>query len=171
MAEENRNPVSGPPPKPSGELEKLHRLVRNGARCFYWIAGLSAVNSLVQLFGGDAGFIAGLSVTQVIDSLSRAAVQEEETAYVFLAAVFFIDLLIAGVFAILGWQAEKRKAWIFITGMVLYGLDTLIYFHLQDWFGLLFHVFILGVIGGGLKALKQLQRIEDRRRLSLTGGS
>src|SRR5690349_21130602 len=51
-------------------LAVMHR----GANWFYWIAGLSLVNSAIFAFGGQVSFILGLSYTQVIDVFSDAIV-------------------------------------------------------------------------------------------------
>ena len=48
--------------------------LRSGANWFYWIAGLSVVNSLIFAFGGKVSFIAGLGLTQIVDGIFDAIV-------------------------------------------------------------------------------------------------
>ena len=48
--------------------------LKNGANWFYWIAGLSLVNSAIFAFGGHVSFIAGLAYTQIIDAVERGGV-------------------------------------------------------------------------------------------------
>ena len=58
------------------QREKLERAVSGGASWFYWIAGLSLVNSAIVLFGGQWNFIVGLGVTQIIDAIASVVAQE-----------------------------------------------------------------------------------------------
>ena len=48
--------------------------LKSGANWFYWIAGLSVVNSLIFAFGGHTSFIAGLGLTQLIDGIFDAVI-------------------------------------------------------------------------------------------------
>ena len=54
------------------------------------------------------------------------------------------------------------QAWSFITGMVLYGLDGLIYLAIGDLFPVAFHAFALWGIFRGYKAMKELEDINRR---------
>lgn len=44
---------------------------------------------------------------------------------------FAIDVVIAGVVVLFGWLARKGHTWAFGTGIVLYGLDALLFTHGQ----------------------------------------
>ena len=124
--------------------------LKSGASWFYWIAGLSLVNSIAAISGGDWRFILGLGITQVIDAIVDRASGGAK------AVVLFLDLLVAGGFVLFGVFAHKRHQWAFITGMVLFGLDGLIFLLVQDWLGIGFHVFVLYCLFRGLKACRQL---------------
>src|SRR6185369_7816756 len=97
---------------------------------FYWIAGLSLVNSVLALSGSGMSFILGLGVTQIFDGLAQGMGSGAG-----LAVAVVLDLLAAAVFVFFGVFANKRHTWSFIVGMALYALDGLIYLVAQDWIG------------------------------------
>lgn len=125
-----------------------HR-ARAGANWFYWIAGLSLVNSLAHAFGTSWGFIAGLGITQIIDALA------DEGGNALRVIGIGLDLLVAGVFITLGYLARSLPA-PFIIGLVLYGLDALFFLAVGAWIGLAFHVFVFFSILAGYKAFRTL---------------
>ena len=153
------------PKEPTEERVKLEQSFRSGANWFYWIAGLSVVNSVIQILGSDRSFIVGLGITQVFDAIAAAGAQEAGDATaggVLKGVAFFLDLLVAGFFVLLGWRSGKRAAWAFVLGMVLYALDGLIFLLVQDWLSLGFHAFALFGIGVGYSSLRKLQAAEVR---------
>jgi hypothetical protein len=70
--------------------------VRISARWFYWIAGLSLINSAVVIFGGNFHFVVGLGVTSVVDVLAKRA----GTTGIVLDLI--INGFVAGVFYLFG---------------------------------------------------------------------
>src|SRR5947209_1342499 len=48
-------------------------VVIGGARWFYWIVGLSLVNSLLALGGAQIRFVFGLGITQIFDAIHEPA--------------------------------------------------------------------------------------------------
>ena len=74
--------TGGPQPEVSPEEAKkqaleeeaaiLHQKFRNGVSWFYWIAGLSIVNSLMIMVA-DRAFIFGLGITQITDAVFAQA--------------------------------------------------------------------------------------------------
>ena len=130
----------------------------SGANWFFWIAGLSLVNSVLMLSGTGWGFIIGLGMTQVIDGIAtEVALEANEAATVVKLVAFGFDLVVAGMCAGVGLLARKRFAWAFILGMILYAMDGMIFLLAQDWWSFGFHVFALYGIWNGLKALRQLR--------------
>jgi hypothetical protein len=128
--------------------------VRRGASWFYWIAGLSLINSLVVIFGGNFHFVVGLGVTSVVDVLAKQA----GNAGIVLDIV--INGFVAGVFLLFGSIAGKAQKWVFVVGMALYALDGLLLFLVKDFFSVAFHAYALFAIYRGLAAVSQLQSIE-----------
>lgn len=132
---------------------RLEHQFRGGANWFYWIAGLSLVNSMVQLSGSDWRFIVGLGITQIVDYIGTQA------GTVGTVAALVIDVFAAGVFVLFGVFARKSQRWAFLVGMVLYGLDGLLLMLGPDFLGLAFHGFALYQIFRGLTALKGLEQM------------
>jgi hypothetical protein len=148
------NPVPAaiaPVPSTSGIDPTAVAQLKSGASWFYWVAGLSLINSIVAFTGSDWRFIIGLGITQIFDALG----QEMESAGKIVALV--LDLIAAGVFILLGVFANKGHMWAFVTGMVLFALDGLIFLLVQDWIGVAFHVFVLYCLFRGARACRQLK--------------
>jgi hypothetical protein len=142
---------------------KVENLFKGSANNFFWIAGLSLVNSIVPLVGGHWSFFIGLGITQFIDGVSIAIAQDLEGngATIVRAIAFVIDLGIAGIFALFGLFARKRYKWAFVIGMVLYALDGLIFLMVPDLLSIGFHLFILYGLYLGLKSVTKLHGIEQ----------
>jgi hypothetical protein len=141
-------PATGVP----DELAEMHKRVRSGGSWFYWVAGLSLINSFAALSGSNWGFIFGLQITQEIDHFAR------ETGGNAKAIAMVLDVLAAGVLVLFGVFACKRHVWAFITGMVLYGADALLTVFAQYWLGVAFHAWVLFTLFVGLKAALQINR-------------
>jgi len=149
-------------PEASQEIEKLQKAMGSGANWFHWIAGLSLLNSVVQFFDSDRSFVVGLGITQVFDAVASLAAAEApgEAGTVLRGIAFLLDVCVAGIFVLLGWQAGKRRRWAFMTGMLLYFLDGLIFLMVGDWLSLGFHAFALFGVWAGYSSLKKLDSLE-----------
>ncbi len=135
---------------------ELKSRVKSGANWFYWIAGLSLINSLIFLFGGNWSFFAGLGITQLIDAIvDQFAGGGGNFSFVKIAA-FALDIVIAAVFILCGLWSNKFQIWAFVTGMVLYLLDGLLILLLGAYLPAAFHVFALYMIYKGLSAARQV---------------
>ena len=141
---------------------KIENQLKGGANGFYWIAGLSLINSIILLAGGRWIFFIGLGITQFVDGISMALVADmgSNAKIIVQIIAFAIDIGIAGIFVVFGIFACKRYKWVFILGMILYALDGLIFLIVPDFLSIGFHLFILLGIYGGLKAIGKLQKIE-----------
>jgi len=123
--------------------------VRIGAKWFYWIAGLSLVNSIVVISGGQFHFVVGLGVTSVVDELAR----QIGSAGVVLDLV--INGLVAGLFALFGYFGCKAQKWAFVMGMALYLLDGLLLLMVKDIFSVAFHAYALYAIYRGFSHIDE----------------
>lgn len=142
---------------------------RSGLNWFYWIAALSLVNSLIGLSGASLTFVVGLGATQVVDAVMQgfAADLAGNGSLIARGIGLVLNVAIAALFAALGFLGIKHKRWAVITGMLLYGIDSLILLSVQDWFGALFHAWALWGIWNGLKALNLLKGLEKQDSLPL----
>jgi hypothetical protein len=120
--------------------------VRISARWFYWIAGLSLINSAVVIFGGSFHFVVGLGVTSVVDAFAKLA----GNAGIVLDLI--INGFVAGLFCLFGSCASKAQKWAFLVGMILYALDGLLLLLAHDILSVGFHAYALYCIYRGLAA-------------------
>ncbi|MEZ5429025.1 MAG: hypothetical protein R2747_22455 [Pyrinomonadaceae bacterium] len=134
--------------------------MRNGGSWFYWIAGLSIVNSLIVTFGGNWGFFLGLGITQLIDSLF-AGVAQGTGVGAFQWGALAINLVISGVFAGFGYFARRGASWAFILGIFLYILDALLYLTFGGYLAFAFHLFALFFMVKGLIGSRRFYQGED----------
>src|SRR5262249_48868204 len=108
-----QTPVTAPPPlgapqtsySPAtaptqfGDSPMLEHKLRNGASWFYWIAGLSAINTLSAISGGGF-FVVGLSITRIIEfHATRLGGNMIATS---------LSILVIGLFVLFGVFAYKR---------------------------------------------------------------
>ena len=114
--------------------------VKRGANWFYWIAGLSLVNTIVAITGGNFHFVLGLGITEVTDAFRSP--QARMVGY-------FIDLLVLGFFLKCGYMAGKFHKWAFVMGMGFYALDAALTAMAQDWISFAFHVYAIVCIWRG----------------------
>ncbi len=120
--------------------------VQSGARWFWWIAGLSAVNSVVALGGGNFNFVVGLGMTQFADGLFHN---------LRILAVIF-DALAVAFFFFAGFFARKGHLWAFVVGGLPYIGDGIIFVLIGDWLPVAFHAYALVFIFIAAKELHAL---------------
>jgi hypothetical protein len=134
--------------QPAVVITKPSFLIRcsTGAACFYWIAGLTLLNSLVVFLGISLHFIIGLGISTVVDANARGL------GTIGVVLDLLINGTIAGIFFVLGSLAFKRAKWAFIVGMVLYGLDGLLLLAKNDILSVVFHAYSLYAISRALTA-------------------
>lgn len=139
---------------------ELRRQLASGANWFYLIAGLSLVNSIISLFDGNWNFAVGLGITQIFDGIARFGIEEGSGNWI--KAVFFsLDLVVAGMFVLLGVFANWRQTWAFIAGMIFYALDGAIMIFAGDVLGIIIHALALYFLFRGFQAARRLNQIES----------
>ncbi len=141
---------------------------RGGASWFWWVAGLSVINTVIMLVGGQWNLVIGLGITQVIDALAVALADDVGPAIggIIRSVALTLDLAAVGLFVLFGYFARKGHAWSFIVGMIVFTLDGLIFAFVGDWLSVGFHLFALYGMYGGLKALYRLQAARQQTSLS-----
>lgn len=131
-------------PSPPRSVTKNKDSLRSSAKWFYWIAGLSLLNSIINLYNGDFTFVIGLGITQIFDAGTRygGLVQMITLA---------INLIISGTYLAIGYYASRWVSWVFLTGIILYSLDTLIVLGVHDFPLILFHCIALFALVRGYR--------------------
>ncbi len=131
-------------PADVAELAAQLPVVQRGARWFWWIAGLSAVNVVIVLSNGQTRFPVGLCYTEVAEALFESELPLQ---------VAFDALVVAG-FVLAGRGATRGSARAFVVGMVAYVLDALIFLAAGDWVPVMFHALAMVYIVQGYRALR-----------------
>ena len=136
---------------------ELKQQLSGGANWFYWIAGLSVINSVVNFSEGNWNFAVGLGITQVLDAISIIALQEGMSNIV--RGIFFVlGLIVAGIFFLFGVFANRAQTWAFVLGMTIYAVDGLIMLYAGDVLGILIHALALYFLFRGLSASRRLNK-------------
>ena len=129
----------------------LRARANSGAHWFYWIAALSVINSIVAATGSTWGFMAGLGVTQLIDGVGQAVGPWTKPVTLVLNGV------VAALFVAFGWWASRRT-WVYVTGMLLFAIDSIVFAVASDWIGLAFHGLVRFFLWNGLSARLDLAK-------------
>jgi hypothetical protein len=137
-------------------LAALALQVKSGASWFYWIAGLSLINTLAAIFQGGFGFVMGLGITQVLDAIGQ------QTGSGGRAFALTLNAAALALFVGFGWLANQRRTWAFAVGLVLYLLDGLIFVLGQQWLAVGFHGLAAFFIFKGLQACRLYGRMTAR---------
>ena len=132
---------------------KLQARMRGGAGWFMAVALFSVVNSALMLFNAKLHFIVGLGVTQIADGVGKLGGTAGSVAG------FVVTLFAAGFFLLFWKFAREGQQWAFITGMILYALDGLIFLGFGLWLDLAFHAFAIFNIYKGMAALNELNQL------------
>ena len=129
--------------------EQTRAVSNSPNRMYLWfllIGYLSILNTIFLFIKSNVHFIFGLAVTQIIDTVSFSKLEN----YKILA--FIISFLISGIFVAIGYFAKALQKWAYLTGLVLYGLDTSIFIYTNDWLSSSFHIIILiAIVNGTIK--------------------
>jgi hypothetical protein len=130
---------------------EIEQRAKSGAGWFYWIAGLSVINSIILMAGGSISFPVGLGITQFIIAIAISVGKGAQ----FIGLI--LNLIVAAVFIGIGAVAHKRHSWAFIVGLILYGVDGLLFLLIKEWLSIGFHIFAFIGILSGLKAANKLK--------------
>jgi hypothetical protein len=129
-------------------IPDAERIVRRSATWFWWVAGLSLINSFAVATDMKVRMIIGLGITQLVDELFPA----RETIH--LALVFALVAL----FLALGFFARRLSPVAYLAGMIVYAADAVIFLWAGDWISVGFHVFVLIMLWGGYSALRAVRQ-------------
>jgi hypothetical protein len=132
---------------------KLQARMRSGAGWLMAVALFSVVNSALMMTNAKIHFIVGLGVTQIADGMGKVG------GAAGTVAGMVVTLITAGIFLLFWKFAREGQQWAFLAGMILYGLDGLIFLGFGLWLDLGFHAFALFNMYKGLQALNAVKQI------------
>jgi hypothetical protein len=152
----------------SAQLDLFQRIIgldtkiRSGINWFFWIGGLSLINTFGNMLGSDFVFFIGLGMTQFVAGFMAALARELPKAGNLIWVIgFAISAGIAGVFSLFGVFGRKHYRTPVIIGMVLYTLDAVLLLLFEDILSCGFHVLALIGIWNGLKAMAELEKLKE----------
>lgn len=122
--------------------------VQSAARWFWWIAGLSLVNTVLFYTGSTVNFVLGLGMTTLANLLFVDQVP----------LALALSTLTIGFYVLVGWQAVQGRLWAFYIGLVVYAADALIYMRVDDWMSVAFHGVAIFYIARGVVRARELGR-------------
>jgi TRAP-type C4-dicarboxylate transport system permease small subunit len=145
------------------EQSEIEQRLKKGANWFYWIAGLSLVNSITFALGSPVSFLGGLGFTLVIDVFVNAIIEAGGPAMLRAIAIIF-NLILFAIFALFGYYSGKRFKGAFFAGTIIYFLDGLMVLLFGDFMMAGFHAFALIFIIRGYMACRELkaEKIEQQ---------
>ncbi len=147
--------------KEEAELTKKHKWA---ATAFFWIAGLSLLNTILIMAGFEWGFSCGLGITLLIDVMSLVIFEETGgTSVIFSTVALVVNLGIAWLFVKFGMWTSQRRQKALLVGIVLYSLDTILFLVATDFIGAGFHALILCTLISGHMAGKKLDELQKRK--------
>ncbi len=127
-----------------------------GANWFFWLAILSALNSLIVFFAEIRNTPFAFGVTQWIDG-TRGPLTAEGFSPPLHVTGLIIDLLIAAAFAAFGYFGRHSRDVVFLIGIFLYVVDALLCLGLRDFWGFCFHLVGLFFLFRGLLASRHVR--------------
>lgn len=123
--------------------------VVSAARWFWWIAGLSLVNAILNFSGSDMNFVVGLGITSLATAMFAGN----------LPVAMLLVALSVGFYFVMGLQAQRERLWAFYAGLVVYGLDALIFVKIEDWMPVAFHGLAIFYIVKGVMRVNALKAV------------
>ncbi|MBI1832296.1 MAG: hypothetical protein HYR84_12705 [Planctomycetes bacterium] len=159
---------------PEPDIEQMTALTRilelqeqgqRGANWFFWVAGLSVVNSVTLHAGVSGYFVVGLGITLIVDGVAKGIGQQHADFDAGLKT-FAIGFAIVAALCVsaFGWFARQGFVGVFAVGMALYLLDGLFFLALDDLMSAAFHVFALFWMWSGLSAFREAHDLESALR-------
>ena len=141
---------------------QLRSRMRAGAGWLMAVAIFSVLNSAMRMFDAKLHFIVGLGITQIANGIGKVAGPAGGVAGL------VVTLITAGVFLVLWKFAREGQPWAFLIGMILYGLDGLIFLGFRLWLDLAFHAFAIFNLYQGLQAINALNQL-NRQPVGFAG--
>lgn len=128
----------------------------DGPGTFYYIAGISLLNSILIVF--KISFYGSLGITTLISGIGLylAGYNGGTMSFIINGIAFAINAVIAGIVAGFGYLSGKGHAWAYVVGMITYTVDALIMLWIGDWIEVLIHIYVLYLLWKGWSNLRKI---------------
>ena len=146
------------------EQTKQTKLISGGASWFLMIGILSGLNITTVIFHQNLHFVTGLGLNYAILGMMEGI---RRTLGVDLMSLgFILSFLFSGLFIWIWRKSKQKNKNVYLSGLIIYGLDTLLFIFTKEWYSLAFHLFaLLGLFAGFnalLKSIKETKYIEEK---------
>ena len=135
----------------SNEQTKQSKLISGGTSWFLWIGIISALNVVTVIFRSKISFMFGLGFNYTImgafDGIRRASGID------LMPLSFFLAFVVSGIFILIWKKSKQKNKNYYLTGLIIYGIDTVFSLLIKDWYSFGFHLFALLGLYAGYKAL------------------
>ena len=141
---------------------KQRNSITNGVSWFLWIAILSSCNTIALIFHQNLHFVVGLGINYLILGIMEG-IQRASGANL-IPIGFVLTFVISGLFLWIWTKSKKENQKIYLTGLIIYGIDTIIFVFTKDWFSIAFHLFAFWVLFVGYRALLTINKNENKKK-------
>jgi len=139
---------------------RQNNIIKNSSSWFLWIAILSSCNIIAFIFHQNLHFIAGLGINYAIlgimDGIRRAS------GINLMPLGFFLTFVFSGLFLWIWTKSKKENQKIFLTGLIIYGIDTILFIYSKEWFSVAFHIFVFWLLFVGYRTLLTKKKNENK---------
>jgi len=150
-----------------GELATISEYqssVNKDAGWFFFIGGLSIINTVLIHTGAGLSFVVGLTITQFIDAFGIGMVQATQTESAVQIIPIITSILSVGIsllFLLFGWFGRKCMRIPFLIGIILYILDSLLLALFPSVLSIIFHIVAIIFLFRGWKTIGMIKEIRD----------
>ena len=127
------------------------KTVSGGASWFLWIGILSMINLIFLITQQNVQFLVGLGLNYVILGISDGIRISMEIDLMPLAYV--LTFIVSGLYLLIWHKSKNENKTAYLIGLIIYGLDTVVFVFSKDWFCLGFHIFAIIMLSTGYNAL------------------
>jgi hypothetical protein len=146
------------------EQLKQKNVISGGASWFLWIGILSALNIIAIIAHQNIQFIYGLGINYIILGMMEGIQRATDLNLIVLG--YSLAFLVSGLFIVIWKKSKQGNKGIYLTGLIIYGLDTIIFIFMKEWFNFGFHVFAFILLSTGYNAL--LVKIKETKEIKIT---
>jgi len=156
-----------PSPLSPGEIatiEEYQTKVNKSAGWFFFIAGLSIVNTVLVHTEQSLSFVIGLTITQFIDGfgIGIADAVDNEAITPWLPYLFSaISICVSLTFVLFGWFGRKCMRGAYLFGIILYLMDSLLLVLYPTFMSVIFHIIAVIALFQGWRLMGQIKEIQN----------
>lgn len=143
------------------EQDKQEKIISNASSWFLWIAVLSMINITLIAFGQKISFLIGLGVNYAILGVFNGI--GEVSGSNFMIYGYIATYLFSALYIWIWNKSKKKNQRVYLAGLIIYGIDTLVFVLSKEWFSVAFHLFALWMLYAGYATLLKYRKAEKQK--------